>query len=279
MSSVLFCVCFVHSNVGVFIGMRTTYWGHRFLLPPAGHEPASQIECGTHVLNAYLSVLVCVCFVHSSVGVFIGMWKTCWGHRFLLPLAGHETASPIEYGTHVLNTYFLFCCLCFVHSNVGVFIGMRKTRWGHRFLLSLAGHIEHWVRFFKFVLLHVQSVHFNHCFYFNGMPLHLQNGIFEQRVVLQWRAFACREAIPRTDLFFNCVLLHVESGHFEHGVFFNGVSVHVKCHCTSKAATSSTELFFKGMPLQVKNSHFEHVVVFQLLARVISRMKLTQIVL
>ena len=50
----------------------------------------------------------------------------------------HETASPIEYGTHVINTYFLFCCVCFVHANVGVFIGIRKTRWGHRFLLPPA---------------------------------------------------------------------------------------------------------------------------------------------
>ena len=130
--------------------------------------------------------------------------------------------------------------------------------------------------FLKYVLLHVKSVHFNHVF----------------------SSMACRcisrTASPSNELFFNGVLLRVEKQFRERicfsiacvymsraamsstELFFNGVSVHVKCHCTSKAATSSMELFFKGMPLHCKNGHFEHVVVFQLLARVISRMKLTK---
>ena len=94
-------------KVGVFIGMRRTCWGHSFLLPPAGHETVSPNECGTYALNTCF-FLFCEYFVHSNNGVFIGMQKTCWSHRFLLPPAGHETASPIECGTYVLNTYFYF---------------------------------------------------------------------------------------------------------------------------------------------------------------------------
>ena len=120
---------------------------------------------------------------------------------------------------------------------------------------------------------------------------------FTSTIVITSMACRCisKMASSSKELFFNGVLLRVEKQFRERicfsiacfymsraaisstELFFNGVSVDVKCHCTSKAATSSTELFFKGMPLHVKNGHFEHVVVFQLPARVISRMKLTKI--
>ena len=94
------------------------------------------------------------------------------------------------------------------------------------------------------------------------------------KVVFQWRAFACYEATP--SFFCSIAYFCMSSAAISSTeLFFNGVSVHGKCHCTSRAATSSTELFLKGMPLHVKDGHFEHAVLFQLFARAISRMGLT----
>ena len=112
--------------------------------------------------------------------------------------------------------------------------------------------------------------------------------------VLQWHAVACPEW-PRSSkelffngvllrvvkllrerfLFFNCMLLHVESGHFEHGVVLR----RRVCACQVPLHVESGNFEHGAFPqrhaIACQDGHFGHAVFFQLLAHAISRTRLT----